>query len=168
MIFSCERRKWDGLLTWPQAAPEQSSDQGQAVRLAEAAGLFGGTAEVYEFIELTEEQHNAILAHLPARSFLNNGALVHATPADLSSDKSAVRADGLDGVTITADVHDPLFSDRVTWLVLVSDGSTVQGEENMIAGMAALDLQTTALGVHRIVLETEKHGLSDITVEGIE
>ncbi|HEX3053226.1 MAG TPA: hypothetical protein VHP83_21385 [Aggregatilineaceae bacterium] len=167
MIFTCLKRIVDGLLTWPDVAPEHTLDEDQARRQTEAASLFGGTAADYTFIELSPAQYAAVVAAMPGRSFLIDGAVISKLPPTLTANKSTVIADGVDTATITAQVSDPACTDILKWTVYVPDGSLVQGQENLIAGAAVLELQTSALGLHRISAESEQWGIAASAVEGI-
>lgn len=85
--------------------------------------------------------------------------------ASLTSDKSSILDDGVDAATITCDVAAADYTGQITWRVTAPDGTITTESENMVAGVATLEVTSTQAGAHTIEAETADYGTKSISIE---
>jgi hypothetical protein len=172
-IIACARRKTDGLLTWAQVSP-QAPDQSAIIQ--KGINSFGGVADDWEYIELSDEQYQSMRAAMPGRAFLTLSTdpegivtaelAVKAAPG-LSSDKAQIEDDGIDEATITFEVGAASFSGDVSFTISAPDGSQQTIVKTAAAGVASVSLTTLLTGAIVIDARAEDFGDGVIVVEGI-
>ena len=149
------RRLSDGLLTGIQSSPNEPN---QATMIQSAVNALGGAPEDWQYVELTPQQHDEIIAALPGRSFLVGGEIISATPPQLTSE---VTDEG--EVTVTCDVGDANYTGEISWECVPPDGIARTASGTAVAGVDTWEIQTGQQGTYTVRASTEQHGVAEET-----
>lgn len=164
MRYSSTRRKSDGWLSWPNETPNLPTSSEQLTSLA---SRLGGVAEDYEYVELSQEQFDAINLAKPGRSFLVGNSISSAIAPTAAIDRTEVPSDDTTLVTISVNVHDASYAGLVSCMVICPDNVVIKDSDNAVAGVAQFQIATPQLGIHKIELESEKHGVAFTEFTGV-
>lgn len=149
-IYAAARRLSDGLLTGVQSSPKTPNE---ATMIAK-----GGATEDWQYVELTQQQYDGVIAALPGRSFLNNDSITSATPPQLSSEVTRAGE-----VTVTCDVGDATYTGLISWECISPDGLSHADSANAVAGVDTWVIATGQIGNYAVRAEAELFGVSEIT-----
>lgn len=169
-MLTAVRRKTDGLLVDIQAMGEFPTSEQQQKRLQNAIQQIGGTVSNWEVYLVPNEVWIGINTFARQFATIAEGAITgitQSTPPSVNPNKVQIQNDGVDQATIQATISDASYTGAVKWMVIAPDGSVMKQSENAVAGAASLALTTTQEGIHRVVAETELHGIAQIEIEGV-
>jgi hypothetical protein len=150
-------------MTWPAAGP--NAQEAEAA-INNAISVFGGVADDWELVILTEAQYEEIIAGMPGRPCLVGESLTIATPPEVSLSNGTVQADGVATITLTVTIPDYAGPVKVT--IAPPTGASTTETLTAVAGVASDAISTDYEGLHSITIETELQGVAFASFEGIE
>lgn len=165
MPYISAKRLSDNLLYPPQRPKQLPADNGAAM-ISNAISAFGGTAQDYEFIELSSQQYAAIMAAQPGRAYLVNDEIVAKTMT-LNSNKATITANGTDTATITADTGDANYTGAIRFTLIPPTGDPLVSTVNAVAGVAQEAVTTQQVDEHVIRVESVEFGVKELTIKGV-
>jgi hypothetical protein len=149
-IYAAARRLADGLLTGMQGSPNTPDE---ATMISKGVNFDGGAPETWAMVTLTQQQHDAVIAALPGRSFLSDDTITSATPPQLSSEVTDVGE-----VTVTCDVGDAGYDGLISWECVPPDGIARQDSGTAVAGVDTWVIQTGQQGSYAVRVDVEQFG----------
>lgn len=167
-MITAVRRKVDGLLADVQESAFFPADT--SPRLQNAIAQLGGTAEDWAVYEVpASEWQNINLFGRQFATLSNNQitTLAQSNPPVLTASKNSLVADGIETALLEARFSDASYRGSVKWTIVAPEGDVLVSSENAVAGVASLSFSTLQEGLHRMMVETELHGVASLEIEGI-
>jgi hypothetical protein len=149
-IYAAARRLADGLLTGMQSSPKSPDPDTMIAK--------GGSAPEWEYVELTQQQYNAVIAALPGRSFMNDDIISSAVPPQLTSEVT-----GAGEVTVSCDVGDVAYNGAISWECIAPDGIAHKASGTATDGIEVWIIQTGQIGTYSVRVDVELFGFAEIT-----
>jgi hypothetical protein len=165
-MITAVRRASDGLLADVQASPNFPANP--AARQANAVAQFGGALGDWTVLEVPEGLWTGI--NTLARQFgtLAEGvisAISQSTPPAASLSAGTVENDGVAEITLTVTIPD--YAGPVQVVIYPPNGNKISSTVTAAGGVATEAISTEFEGLHRVMAETEAHGVAWATFEGV-
>ena len=171
-MITAVRRSSDGLLADIQRAPHFPANV--TGRIQNAINRFGGTSADWRVFEVPNDLWQQLAPNPRARQLTNvDGnkiiSISQTTPPVVTAPGgvSQIESDGVDTITLDVNVGDEADTDAVAYRVIAPDGTQVIDAEDAVDGQITLELTTLQLGAHRVIVETEAHGIAIFEFEGV-